>query len=162
MRVDYLLSSPPSLLYPLIFPPSFLLLHLLSSNSIILHLFSSSIFPLSSSIFSPPPSSLLLHPLSSSSYFLLSSSFSFSHMYMRQSTADSAISSDSADNEGSGWGFNMCKHNIEQEEAEALAKVRSMEMQDIPHPSLSGLSPPTPEVLIHVQASGNRGRDVSV
>ena len=50
----------------------------------------------------------------------------------------------------------MCKDRIEQEEAEELAKVRSMEVQDIPHPALSGLAPPTPEVLIHVQTIGDK------
>ena len=49
-----------------------------------------------------------------------------------------------------------CKKNIEEEEAEAEARVRSMLPQDMPHPSLSGVPPPTVEVLIHVQPSGDR------
>ena len=47
-----------------------------------------------------------------------------------------------------------CKQNIEEEEAAAEAKVRSMLPQDAPHPSL-GILPPNPEVLIHVQAGGS-------
>ena len=73
---------------------------------------------------------------------------------MRQSTADST-SSESLEG---GWSFNACKRTIEEEEAEALAKVRSMEEEEVPHPPLSGLIPPNPEVLIHVQQSG---KDVS-
>ena len=81
-------------------------------------------------------------------------------MYMRQSTADSTMSSDSMD---TGLSF-MCKQSIEEEEAEALAKVRSMVNEEVPHPPLSGLIPPTPEVLIHVQANSNelgKSHDVS-
>ena len=48
-----------------------------------------------------------------------------------------------------------CKKNIDEEEAEAEARVRSMLPQDMPHPSLSGVAPPTVEVLIHVQRSGD-------
>lgn len=85
---------------------------------------------------------------------------SHTHLYVRQSTADSVFSTDSTDTDGSGWGY-ACKRNIEQEEAEDLARIRSMEVQDIPHPSLS-LAPATAEVLIHVQASGNKAGDVSL
>ena len=46
-----------------------------------------------------------------------------------------------------------CKNNIEEEEAAALAKVRSMVIDEVPHPPLFGLAPPTPQVLIHVQPS---------
>lgn len=81
---------------------------------------------------------------------------SFPHIYMRQSTADSA-SSDSLD-----VGWNMCKRNIEEEEAEALAKVRSMVVEQVPHPPLSGLTPPTPEVLIHVQPTNKDGKNKDV
>ena len=81
---------------------------------------------------------------------------SFPHMYLRQSTADST-SSDSLD-----VGWNMCKRNIEEEEAEALAKVRSMVTEQMPHPPLSGLIPPNPEVLIHVQPSKDGKKEVRV
>ena len=47
----------------------------------------------------------------------------------------------------------QCKKNIDEEEAETEAMVRSLLPDDIPHPSLSGLTPPSPEVLIHVQTS---------
>lgn len=77
---------------------------------------------------------------------------------MRQSTAESA-SSDSLD---VGWNYNQSKRNIEEEEAEALAKVRSMVVEEVPHPALSGLAPPTPQILIHVQPSGKEGRDDDV
>ena len=50
--------------------------------------------------------------------------------------------------------FVRCKRNIEEEEAAAEAKVRSMLPEDAPHPSLYGIQPPNPEVLIYVQASG--------
>lgn len=70
-------------------------------------------------------------------------------MYMRQTTAESAYSSDSQDLM---WNPS-CKNNIEEEEAAALAKVRSMVIDEVPHPPLSGLTPPTPQVLIHVQRS---------
>ena len=73
-------------------------------------------------------------------------------MYARQSTADS-VSSDSLD---LGW-HNFCKKNIEEEEAEALAKVQSMIEKEVPHPPLSGLTPPTPEVLIHIQTTNKDG-----
>ena len=81
---------------------------------------------------------------------------SFPHTYMRQSTAESATSSDSLE---MGWsGYYQCKQNIEEEEAEALAKVRSMVAEEVPHPPLSGLIPPNPQVLIHVQPSnGSKG-----
>ena len=51
-----------------------------------------------------------------------------------------------------------CKRNIEEEEAAAEAKVRSMLPEDVPHPSLFGIRPPNPEVLIHVQ-TGAEGTD---
>ena len=49
----------------------------------------------------------------------------------------------------------MCKKNIEEEEAAAEAKVRSMLPQDLPHPSLSGMPIPSSnhKVLIHIQRS---------
>ena len=141
--------SPSSLPFLPPLPPSPSFLSPLPSS------FSPSSLPFLSPLPSSSTPSFLLPFLPPPPYTLLSSS----PMYMRQSTASSAFSSDSMDAEGSG-SFNMCKHNIEMEEAEALAKVRSMEMHDIPHPSLSGLAPPTPEVLIHVQANG-KGKDVS-
>ena len=49
--------------------------------------------------------------------------------------------------------YYQCKKNIDEEEAETEAMVRSLLPDDIPHPSLSGLTPPSPEVLIHVQTS---------
>ena len=49
-----------------------------------------------------------------------------------------------------GGGY-QCKRTIDEEEAEAEAKVRSMIHEEWPHPLLTGLAPPTPEVLIHVQ-----------
>ena len=73
--------------------------------------------------------------------------------YKRQTTADSAFSSDL---EGSleHTRFYPCKRNIEEEEAEAEARVRSMLPVQAPHPALSGLPPPSPQVLVHVQCSG--------
>ena len=53
-----------------------------------------------------------------------------------------------------------CKRNIEEEEAAAEAKVRSLQAEDSPHPSLFGIKPPSPEVLIHVQTSS--GAEVCV
>ncbi len=102
----------------------------------------------------------LFVPLNSSHYLTHSAppSLSYPHLYVRQSTADSVFSTDSTDTDSS-WGTFACKRNIELEEAEDLARVRSMEVQDVPHPSLS-LAPFTAEVLIHVQASG-KNRDVS-
>jgi hypothetical protein len=49
----------------------------------------------------------------------------------------------------------MCKKNIEEEEAAAEAKVRSMLPHDLPHPTLSGMPLPLSEhkVLIHIQRS---------
>ena len=75
-----------------------------------------------------------------------------SKIYKRQSTADSAVST--GDEDYSSYGF-MCKKNIEEEEAAAEAKVRSMIPQDMPHPSLSGMPLPSSEhkVLIHIQRS---------
>ena len=86
-------------------------------------------------------------------------SHSFPHAYMRQSTAESA-SSDSLD---VGWSpYYACKRSIEEEEAEALAKVRSMVAEEVPHPPLSGLIPPNPEVLIHVQPSNGKKDEVGI
>jgi mitogen-activated protein kinase kinase kinase 1 len=78
--------------------------------------------------------------------------------YQRQTTADSAFSSGSVSTEPetsvTGMEVFQCKRNIEEEEAAAEAKVRSLLPEDAPHPSLYGLKPPNPEVLIHVQSSG--------
>ena len=50
-------------------------------------------------------------------------------------------------------GYYQCKKNIDEEEAETEAMVRSLLPEDPPHPSLTGLTPPSPEVLIHMQTS---------
>ena len=82
----------------------------------------------------------------------LSLSLSSSRLYKRQSTADSAVST--GDEDYNVYGY-ACKKNIEEEEAAAEAKVRSMLPQDMPHPSLSGMPLPSSEhrVLIHIQRS---------
>ena len=58
----------------------------------------------------------------------------------------------------------MCKKNIEEEEAAAEAKVRSMLPQDMPHPSLSGMPLPTSDhkVLIHIQRNRLDGNNKEV
>lgn len=82
--------------------------------------------------------------------------------YKRQSTIDSAFGSDfdsSVDIEN----FFPCKQNIEEEEAAALAKVRSMIPEDHPHPSLSFLTTPSDDILVYVQPSvGKDDLDVSL
>ncbi len=86
----------------------------------------------------------------------------YSHpYYKRQSTIDSAFSSefDSSLESATTREIFPCKENIEEEEAERLAKVRSMVPEDPPHPSLSNLIPPTEEVLIYVQ--NTVGKEVS-
>ena len=103
------------------------------------------------------PSSLSSLPLFPSPSLFSSSSFPLfplSRYYQRQSTADSAFSTDSTGDSYGPSGVFKCKQNIEEEEAEAEAKVRSMLPEDPPHPSLFGLEPPTAEVLIHVQPGG--------
>ena len=54
-----------------------------------------------------------------------------------------------------------CKRNIEEEEAAAEAKVRSLVPEDTPHPSLYGIQPPSPEILIHVQGTAG-GAEVTI
>ena len=77
---------------------------------------------------------------------------------------DSAVSTD---DDYTSFGF-MCKKNIEEEEAAAEAKVRSMLPQDMPHPSLSGVPLPSTnqehKILIHIQRSKLDGntREVKV
>ena len=107
---------------------------------------------------SPSPSSLSLSLSPSSLSLSLSPSLPptlpLLRYYQRQSTADSAFSTDSAGDSFGPSGVFKCKQNIEEEEAEAEAKVRSLLPEDPPHPSLFGLEPPTAEVLIHVQPGG--------
>lgn len=54
----------------------------------------------------------------------------------------------------------FCKKNIEEEEAEEEARVRSMLPEDPPHPLLS-LHTPSPEVLLQVQPDKKEAVDVS-
>lgn len=51
-------------------------------------------------------------------------------------------------------GYNVRKGSIKEKEAQTLARVRSMVVEELPHPPLSNLAPPTPDMLIHVQVSG--------
>ena len=85
----------------------------------------------------------------------------FGRHYTRQSTADSAFSTDWESSVDSGYanGY-FCKKNIEEEEAAEEARVRSMLPEDPPHPMLS-LHTPSPEVLIHIQPSKKEETDVS-
>ncbi len=76
--------------------------------------------------------------------------------YKRQSTVDSTFSDSSLEAPSVGY---YCKKNIEEEEAEAEARVRSMLPEDPPHPLLSGMDPPTPEVLLHIQRKQKEGEE---